>query len=706
MKKWVVMAALAAKWITGYGQSTPAPYGALPSQSQLNWHEMEMYCIIHFGVDTYTNKEWGYGDEDPKLVNPAKFDAIQIVGAAKAGGFKGVVVVAKHHDGLCLWPTQTTEHNISKSNWRKGKGDIVKEYQLACEKLRMQLGLYCSPWDRNSAYYGQAKYVDIYRSQLKELYTRYGKLFISWHDGANGGDGFYGGTREVRKIDRTTYYGWPQTWAITRKLQPDAALFGDVGPDVRWVGNEEGHAGETCWATYDPQAPDAGKKPANGYTKYELGIEGTRHGKHWMPAECDVSLRPGWFYHASQNSQVKSPYELLDLYYKSVGRGAGLDLGLSPNQQGLLDTEDVQSLQQFGRLLKQTFAVNLAAGAKVEASNVRGNNSSKFGPQYLLDAGRYSYWATDDDVKTPELIFNLKGIRTFNVIRLRENIKLGQRIENFAVDVYYNGEWKQIAAATSIGANRLIRLPRNVTAAKVRLRITGSPVCIALSDFGLYKEPAHLTAPVISRSREGAIIITTSAPVSAIHYTLNGSEPTLQSPVYTSSFQMPDGGTVKAIAVDGTQQSELATATLGLSKAAWHILSTEQLTTGRRPENAIDETNSLWSTLQADTTKGFAPAQLSIDLGKAENISAFTYLPRQDKSVAGLVDRYAFLVSTNGKEWQQVATGEFSNIKANPIEQTVALQQPVTARYIQFKALHVIAGNGATAAEIGLITKK
>lgn len=325
----------------GFSQSAPKPYGAIPTPAQLEWHEMEMYALIHFGVDTYTDKEWGFGDEDPKILNPVKFDAKQIVAAAKAAGFKGVVVVAKHHDGLCIWPTKTTEHNISNTPWKDGKGDMLQEYREACDALGMKLGVYVSPWDRNSPHYGTPKYLEIYREQLREVYSNYGKLFISWHDGANGGDGYYGGANEARKIDRTTYYDWPNTWAITRKMQPGAVIFGDVGPDVRWVGNEEGHAGETSWATYTPLAPDAGKTPANGYVQHLRGIEGTRNGKYWMPAEADVSLRPGWFYHASQNHQVKSPAVLMDLYYKSVGRGANLDLGLSPNRDGLLDDTDV-----------------------------------------------------------------------------------------------------------------------------------------------------------------------------------------------------------------------------------------------------------------------------------------------------------------------------------------------------------------------------
>jgi alpha-L-fucosidase len=492
--KKIMITVLASMMLTAaFGQSAPKPYGPLPTKGQLQWQETEMYCIIHFGPDTYTDKEWGFGDEDPKIVNPTEFNANQIVGAAKAGGFKGIVVVAKHHDGFCMWPTKTTTHNISQSPYKDGKGDIVREYRNACDQLGMKMGVYCSPWDRNSPLYGKPEYVtDVYRKQLTELYSNYGPLFIVWHDGANGGDGYYGGAKETRTIDRSTYYGWDTTWGIARKLQPNAVIFGDVGPDVRWVGNEKAHAGETCWATYTPHAPDAGKTPGNGYVKDYEGTEGHRDGKFWMPAECDVPLRPGWFYHKQQDEKVKSPDTLLSLYYQSVGRGACLDLGLSPDRRGLLNDNDVNSLKKFGVILKTTFAVNLAKGATLKASNVRGGNAAKFGPAKLLDNDRYSYWATDDKVKTPELLIDLHHIKTFNVIRLRENIKLGQRIDEVAIDAWKDGKWLQVATATSIGGNRLIRLPQNITTNKVRLRITKAPVSIALSDFGLYKEPAHI----------------------------------------------------------------------------------------------------------------------------------------------------------------------------------------------------------------------
>jgi alpha-L-fucosidase len=728
-----------------------------------------MYCLIHFGVNTYLDHEWGYGDEDPNLIDPVDFDPRQIVGAAKAGGFKGIIVVAKHHDGLCLWPTKTTTHNISQSHWKNGKGDIVKGYEEACRALGMSLGIYCSPWDRNNPAYGTPAYLAIYRAQLRELYSHYGPLFMSWHDGANGGDGYYGGARERRNIDRTTYYDWDSTWRITRQMQPGAVIFGDIGPDVRWVGNEQGHAGETCWATFTPQAPDPGHKPANGYSKYELAPEGTRNGDYWMPAECDVPLRPGWFYHASQDEQVRTPAQLLDLYYASVGRGADLDLGLAPNKRGLLDAHDVRSLKAFGDLLRQTFAVNLAAGARLTPSNVRGNDRAHYGPAFLLDNDRYSYWATDDGITNPSVEFDLGSLKTFNVIRLRENIRLGQRIDSIAVDVWVGagapgdvsagaprgvskvvpgdmsaaGQWRRIAVATSIGPNRLIRLGHNITTDKVRLRITGSPVCIALSDFGLYKEKLQAPAPVIRRESSGMVSmvpgsasgasgaggaasgrsVTASENVDArlpIHYTLDGSTPGLASPLYTVPFLLAQGGTVKARSIDKEVAGDIRTQVFGISHSGWSIVSAPE---GSHGERAIDEDESTdWSTLgevggtqaPAGGTVGNTggtpqnapfPQDITVDMGKEQLVKAFTYLPRQDRKTAGIVDRYAFYTSEDGKDWEKVKQGEFSNIAANPLQQLVLLKSPVKARYFRFSALHTIGERGVSVAELGVVTR-
>jgi len=489
MKKSAMIATALAAIMTGSAglADAPAPYGAVPSARQVRWHEMEVYAFLHFTTNTFTDKEWGYGDENPDLFAPTAFDADKIVTALKAGGMKGVILTTKHHDGFCLWPTKTTDHSVKQSRWKNGKGDVVRELSDACRRHGLKFGVYLSPWDRNSAAYGKPDYVRMYRDQLRELLTHYGPIFEVWHDGANGGDGYYGGARENRGIDRRTYYDWPETWKMVRELQPDAVIFSDVGPDIRWVGNESGYANETSWATYLPVGEDGGA-PAPGYTRWREAGTGHRNAPQWLPAECDVSIRPGWFWHEKENDRVKTPRQLLDLYYKSVGRGANFLLNVPPDRRGLLHENDVAALKQFGDLVRATFKTNLASKAKLTASNVRGNDRA-FAPRNLLDADRTSYWATDDSVTTPELIMDMGKEVMFNVIRLRENIQLGQRVEAFSVDVWENGAWREAANGTSIGACRLLRLPERATTSRVRLRITKSPVCPALSDFGLFEEP-------------------------------------------------------------------------------------------------------------------------------------------------------------------------------------------------------------------------
>lgn len=470
-------------------QNAPKPYGTIPSARQLAWQEKEMYVIMHFTPTTFQNKEWGFGDADPSIFNPTDFDATAIAEAVKAGGFKGITVVAKHHDGFALWPTKSTTYNISKSGFRNGKGDLVKEMLLASKKAGIAFGIYCSPWDRNNANYSKPAYIqDVYYKQLQELYTNYGPLHTVFFDGANGGDGYYGGAKEKRSIDASTYYNYDKIWTMVRKMQPSAAIFSDIGPDIRWVGNESGFAGETSWSTFTAISPSKDKKPSPGFVVEKDLPTGTRNGMYWTPAECDVPLRPGWFYHPEQDGKTKTASQLLEIYYQSVGRSAALDLGIAPMPNGRLHPDDIKNLAEFGSILNKTFAQNLVVGAKIQATNIRGNNKF-FSPENLIDQDRYSYYATDDSVNHAELIFQLKNKARFNIIRLRENIKLGQRIEAVAIDAWQNDAWKEVGTATSIGGNRLIRLQQPIETNKVRLRILKSPVCIALSDFGLFAEP-------------------------------------------------------------------------------------------------------------------------------------------------------------------------------------------------------------------------
>lgn len=466
-----------------FAQTPPKPYGAVPSERQLAWHDVEMYGLVHFTPTTFEDKEWGYGDADPKIFNPTNFDAEQIIKAAKDGGLKAIILVAKHHDGFALWPTKTTEYNISKSPFRDGKGDMVKEMEQAARKYGLKFGVYCSPWDRNNSKYGTADYLPLYQAQLKELYSNYGELFMSWHDGANGGDGYYGGAKEKRSIDNTTYYDWKNTWQITRTMQPMANIFSDVGLDVRWVGNEQGFAADTSWATFTPMPAKGQNVAVPGQSNYPDSPKGIRDGKFWMPAECDVPLRRGWFFH--EKEKPKSPDQLFDLYLKSVGRGADLDLGLAPNTKGLLHDDDVASLKAFGEKVKQTFAINLAKKAKISTENSRGKN---FKPSFIVDGNKNTYWATSDEKTQGVITLEFKEAVTFDIVSLQEYIQLGQRVDGYSIEVMANNNWKEVAAGASIGAKRLIKINQPISTTKVRIKLS-APVCITLNEVGLYSLP-------------------------------------------------------------------------------------------------------------------------------------------------------------------------------------------------------------------------
>ena len=454
-----------------------------PTPRQLAWQRMEFAAFAHFGVNTFTGKEWGDGTESEKLFNPTDFDADQIVRTAKEAGMAGLILTAKHHDGFCLWPSKFTEHSVKNSPWKGGRGDVVREISEACRRHKLKFGVYLSPWDRNHKDYARPEYLTYYRNQLRELLTNYGELFTVWFDGANGGDGFYGGAREKRQIDNRTYYDWPNTWQIVRELQPFACMFSDAGPDFRWIGNERGIAGDPCWATLDMSKPN--RHPGGSS---EGLTQGERPGTAWLPGECDVSIRPGWFYHASEDNKVKTPAQLLDIYYASVGRGCCLNLNLPPDRRGRIHENDIRSLREFRHVLDATFAKNLAQGARLKASVVR-TPEKQFDPKLVLDGKRDTYWTTPDDVKTPELIMELRQRATFNVVDLREHLPLGQRIEAFALDQRQDGQWVEFAKATSIGNRRLIRLAKPITTEQVRLRITQAAACPAISEFGLYAEP-------------------------------------------------------------------------------------------------------------------------------------------------------------------------------------------------------------------------
>ena len=473
----------AAPGLARTGPAAPEPYGAVPSARQWRWHGREQYAFIHFSINTFTDKEWGFGDESPKLFDPSDFDADQIVAAVKAGGLEGLILTAKHHDGFCLWPTELTEHCIRNSPYKGGKGDIVREMAEACRRAQLPFGLYLSPWDRNHAEYGRPAYVEYYRAQLTELCTRYGELFEVWFDGANGGDGYYGGAREARKIDAPRYYDWPSIVALVHKLQPNACTFDPLGADIRWVGNEDGVAGDPCWPTM-PNAP---------YDQKD-GNSGVRGGAIWWPAETDVSIRPGWFYHADEDSKVKSPERLIRLHDESVGRGTNLNLNIPPDRRGRIPDHDVRILKSFGEAIRATFARDLSKGAVAHASHSRG---ADFAPARVLDGNRETYWTSPDGVNNPVLTLDLKPGTRFDVIRLREYLPLGVRVTRFAVDAEIDGSWRTLAEQECISAQRIIRLDAPIAPRRVRLRVLDAPASPAISEFALFRAVAPMPVPAI-----------------------------------------------------------------------------------------------------------------------------------------------------------------------------------------------------------------
>ncbi len=460
-------------------QTPPAPFGALPSERQMDWHEMEYYAFVHFNMNTFSDMEWGYGNESPEQFNPSALDCRQWARIARDAGMKGIILTAKHHDGFSLWPSAYTEHSVKNSPWRDGQGDVVRELADACREYGLKMGVYLSPWDRNHPDYGKPEYLDYFRNQLRELLTNYGDIFEVWFDGANGGNGYYGGANETRNVDRQSYYDWPTTIELVRELQPEAVIFSDAGPDVRWVGTERGFALPTNWATLNRDSLYPGSP------RYLELRSGHRNGTHWVPAEVDVSIRPGWYYHQSQDDQVKSADHLELIYYNSVGRNASLLINLPVDRRGLVHPNDSAALIALRQRLDATFSNNHAIGATVSASST---HSSGFAAGRLTDGIDSTFWAAAKGTTNATLEVDLDGSQTFNVVELQEFIPLGQRIESVAVDAYLDGQWEEIGRATTVGYKRWIRVP-STTTSRLRLRIEKAMAPPLLSGLGLYQRP-------------------------------------------------------------------------------------------------------------------------------------------------------------------------------------------------------------------------
>ncbi len=460
MKKTIALGLLAGALITACNSAKNIePYGPLPTEDQIALQDMEMYAFLHYSLNTYTDQEWGFGNESPELFNPSSLDVRQWAKVCKQAGMKGIIFTAKHHCGFCMWPSEYTDYSVKSSPWKDGKGDVVRELAEACKQEGLKFAVYLSPWDRNHPKYGEPEYVEYFRNQLRELLTNYGDIYEVWFDGANGGNGWYGGANETRQIDRLKYYDWGPTYDMIRQLQPHCIIWNDGADrrgDLRWVGTEAGNIGHRNWSkmnsTGDPEWGDL-----------HYGVE---DGDVWVPGETNTSIRPGWFYHVSEDAHVKSLSKLMDTYYKSVGRNSTLLLNFPIMPNGLISPVDSARGVAFHKMVSEAFAHDLASGIEPE---VQGDSV------FTLDFG--------------------KAV-SFNRFMASEDIRLGQRVKKFRLQALVNGEWVDLKddladwddGLETIGRKRIICFP-TVEATKLRMTISDTKAVPVISKMGVYLAP-------------------------------------------------------------------------------------------------------------------------------------------------------------------------------------------------------------------------
>ena len=449
----------------------PSPLYPVPTESQLAWQKLETYAFIHFGLNTFNDLEWGYGDTPATTFNPSDLDCEQWVATLKAAGMKGVILTAKHHDGFCLWPTKSTDYNISKSPYKNGEGDIVRELSDACRKYGLKFGIYCSPWDRNNAYYAFPEYVETYHQQIQELTSNYGSLFEFWFDGANGGNGYYGGANETRSIDPDNYYDYELAKDIVIIRNPSAMIFGGPYQTVRWVGNEKGFAGATNWCN----APQM-----TSQTPLKINTFGDENGSEWLPAEVDVSIRPGWFYHQNEDNKVKTVDELCNIYYNSVGRNANMLLNFPVAKNGKIHPTDSTNAVEFYKTISKELSNNLLANVKVKADNERGR---RYSASKVNDNNPDTYWATDDDYPYGTITFSMDKSVTMSRVMIQEYVKLGQRVKSFYLEGCKDGKWFRINTydeTTTVGYKRIVRFdPVELDKLAINFEESRGPLCIS-----------------------------------------------------------------------------------------------------------------------------------------------------------------------------------------------------------------------------------
>jgi alpha-L-fucosidase len=687
-----------------------------PSPRQITWQRDELSAFVHFGMNTFTDREWGEGTEDPRLFNPTELDARQWVRAAKSAGITRMILTAKHHDGFCLWPTKYTEHCVRNCPWKDGKGDVVREFVDACRAEGMHYGIYISPWDRHERTYGDSpKYNQHFLDQLREVLTTYSGIEEVWFDGACA-EGPNGKRQE---------YDWRAYWKLIRELAPDAVIT-VRGPDVRWCGNEAGNARRSEWSVIpmpgDGQSWDTSDLTLSGFTR---DIHGDDLGSRdvllrtrqtspvlaWYPAQVNTSIRPGWFYHQNEDGSVRSLQDLLAVYYGSVGGNGQFLLNIPPDRRGLFHENDAARLKQFGDVLKKTFARNLAADAKLAAEVTNGQSVGDVAT--LLDEDPDTFWTTTDAPTAATLIAELPAPLRANCLMLQEHIASGQRVEAFAMDVFTDGQWRPLADSTVIGHKRLVRFP-DTAISKFRIRFTQFRLRPTLASIGLYFAPAVLSPPNVVRDLDGNVMIETPDGACA-RYTLDGSDPTHESQRYTAPISMPKGGAIVA----GTYSlapaedivdagNTIARVQFGLAKGKWKIVDCDSQdgVEGAARKAIDDDPSTFWHTRYRNGIDPM-PHHVTVDLGQPVTIRGFIYTPRQDQWDGGIITRARFEVSQDGKNWTVAADNvDFDNVVNSRQQHVVNLPTGVPARYFRLTALRTVNDNNlASAADVSVLVQ-
>jgi alpha-L-fucosidase len=688
-----------------------------PTPRQIAWQRDEISAFIHFGMNTFTDREWGDGTEKPEQFNPTELDTRQWVRAAKSAGITRMILTAKHHDGFCLWPSKFTDHCVRNSPWKDGKGDVVGEFVEACRAEGMHYGIYISPWDRHEQTYGDSpKYNQYFLNQLREVLTTYPGIEEVWFDGAcaEGPNG------------KLQVYDWRAYWSLIRELVPDAAIT-VRGPDVRWCGNEAGNTRKSEWSVI-PMPGDDGTwensdKTLAGFTQDiygdDLGSRDVLMQRRkdqpvlaWYPAQVNTSIRPGWFYHENEDARVRSLEDLLKIFYGSVGGNGQFLLNIPPDRRGLFHENDVARLKQFGNVLKMAFAENLAKGGTL---NVEVSGGESIGDDAaLFDDDPDTFWTTTDLPTAVTLTAELPTPVRANCLMLQEHIASGQRVESFEFEIFKDGEWHTAASGTVIGYKRLVRFA-DATITKFRVRFPQFRVRPTLASMGLYFAPPILSAPKITRDDSGVVSLSLSAGTFA-RYTLDGSSPTDSSPIYRAPIPMPKGGVITAQTFPETpDKSDPAVGNMtarmefGLAKAHWKVIDCDsQDGTEGDPRKAIDDDPStFWHTRYRDGVDPM-PHHLTVDLGEEVTIRGFIYVPRQDQWDGGIILRAKFEVSEDGTNWKiTVDDVGFDNIVNSRLQQVVNLTPPMTARYFRLTALRTANDSDfASVADISVLVQE